>query len=99
MKQTMEAQRDSRVSPRGSPWTSSKPWARQSSISGSSAPMAPCCCAKGGAPSRCSSHCSWLRRENLNRGHIYVRPAGIHGLSLVDDLKAEALAQMKAGGV
>ena len=40
----------------------------------------------------------WLRRENLNRGHIYVRPAGIHGLSLVDDLKAEALAQMKADG-
>jgi RepB DNA-primase N-terminal domain/RepB DNA-primase C-terminal helical domain len=40
----------------------------------------------------------WLRRENLNRGHIYVRPAGIHGLSLVDDLKADALARMKAEG-
>ena len=40
----------------------------------------------------------WLRRENLNRGHIYVRPAGAHGLSLVDDLKAEALAQMKLDG-
>jgi hypothetical protein len=40
----------------------------------------------------------WLRRENLNRGHIYVRPAGIHGLSLVDDLKPDALAQMKAEG-
>ncbi|HTT77676.1 MAG TPA: DNA-primase RepB domain-containing protein [Candidatus Binataceae bacterium] len=40
----------------------------------------------------------WLRRENLNRGHIYVRPAGLHGLSLVDDLKAEALAQMKVDG-
>jgi RepB DNA-primase from phage plasmid len=40
----------------------------------------------------------WLRRENLNRGHIYVRPAGTHGLSLVDDLKAEALAQMKVDG-
>src|SRR5450755_1334236 len=26
----------------------------------------------------------WLRRENFNRGHIYVRPAGTHGLSLVD---------------
>jgi hypothetical protein len=38
----------------------------------------------------------WLRRENLNRGHIYVRPAGIHGLSLVDDVKANALARMKA---
>jgi len=40
----------------------------------------------------------WLRRENLNRGHIYVRPAGVHGLSLVDDLKADALARMKAEG-
>jgi hypothetical protein len=40
----------------------------------------------------------WLRRENLNRGHIYVRPAGTHGLSLVDDLKAAALVRMKADG-
>jgi hypothetical protein len=40
----------------------------------------------------------WLRRENLNRGHIYVRPAGLHGLSLVDDLKVDALARMKAEG-
>jgi hypothetical protein len=40
----------------------------------------------------------WLRRENFNRGHIYVRPAGLHGLSLVDDLKADALARMKAEG-
>jgi hypothetical protein len=40
----------------------------------------------------------WLRRENLNRGHIYVRPVGAHGLSLVDDLKAGALARMKAEG-
>ena len=40
----------------------------------------------------------WLRRENLNRGHIYVRPAGVHGLSLVDDLKADTIARMKAEG-
>jgi len=40
----------------------------------------------------------WLRRENLNRGHIYVRPAGAHGISLVDDLKADALARMKVEG-
>jgi hypothetical protein len=38
----------------------------------------------------------WLRRENLNRGHIYIRPAGPHGLSLIDDLTAEAIARMKA---
>ena len=40
----------------------------------------------------------WLRRENLNRGHIYVRPSGAHGLSLVDDLKAAAIARMKVQG-
>jgi hypothetical protein len=40
----------------------------------------------------------WLRRENLNRGHIYLRPAGMHGLSLVDDLKTDAITRMKAEG-
>src|SRR5713226_7410893 len=40
----------------------------------------------------------WLRHENLNRGHIYVRPSGVHGLSLVDDLKAAALERMKGEG-
>ena len=40
----------------------------------------------------------WLRRENLNRGHIYVRPSGAHELSLVDDLKAGAITRMNAEG-
>jgi hypothetical protein len=40
----------------------------------------------------------WLRRENLNQGHIYIRPAGLHGLSLVDDLTAAAIQRMKAEG-
>jgi len=40
----------------------------------------------------------WLRRENFNRGHIYVRPSGLHGLSLVDDVEAGAIARMKAEG-
>jgi len=40
----------------------------------------------------------WLRRENLNRGHIYVRPSGAHGLSLVDDLEAATIARMKREG-
>lgn len=40
----------------------------------------------------------WLRRENLNRGHIYVRASGVHGLSLVDDLDAHAIARMKTVG-
>jgi hypothetical protein len=38
----------------------------------------------------------WLGVRNLNRGHIYVRPAGVHGLSLIDDLKIDALVRMKA---
>jgi hypothetical protein len=28
----------------------------------------------------------WLLRENLNQGHIYIRPAGVHGLSLLGRL-------------
>lgn len=40
----------------------------------------------------------WLRRENLNRGHIYVRPSGVHRLSLIDDLTANALGRMKTEG-
>src|SRR5271170_3450528 len=40
----------------------------------------------------------WLRRENLYGAHIYVRPAGIHGLSLVDDLTADAVSRMKTEG-
>ena len=40
----------------------------------------------------------WLRRENLYGAHIYVRPAGVHGLSLVDDLTASAVSRMKAEG-
>jgi hypothetical protein len=40
----------------------------------------------------------WLRRENLNQGHIYIRPASLHGLSLVDDRTAAAIQRMKAEG-
>jgi hypothetical protein len=40
----------------------------------------------------------WLRRENLNQGHVYIRPAGLHGLSMVDDLTAAAIQRMKAEG-
>ncbi len=40
----------------------------------------------------------WLRRENLYGAHIYVRPAGLHGLTLVDDLTADAISRMKAEG-
>ena len=41
---------------------------------------------------------AWLRRENARGAQIFVRPHGTHGLSLVDDLSAEAIAQMTQGG-
>lgn len=41
---------------------------------------------------------AWLRFENLQGRNIYVRPAGVHSLSLVDDLKAEAVENMKREG-
>ncbi len=40
----------------------------------------------------------WLRHENAKGAHIYVRPAGLHALSLIDDLSAEAIERMKADG-
>ena len=36
--------------------------------------------------------------RNAKGAHIYVRPAGLHGLSLMDDLTAEAIERMKAEG-
>jgi hypothetical protein len=39
-----------------------------------------------------------LRHENAKGGHIYVRPAGAHNLSLLDDLTVEGLERMKAEG-
>jgi hypothetical protein len=40
----------------------------------------------------------WLRHENGKGAHIYVRPAGVHALSFIDDLSAEALKRMKVEG-
>jgi hypothetical protein len=40
----------------------------------------------------------WLRHENAKGAHVYIRPAGIHSLSLLDDLTAEAIERMKAEG-
>ena len=40
----------------------------------------------------------WLRHENAKGAHIYVRPEGVHTLSLVDDLSPEAIERMKAEG-
>jgi RepB DNA-primase from phage plasmid len=40
----------------------------------------------------------WLRHENGKGAHIYIRPAGTHKLSLIDDLTADAIERMKADG-
>jgi hypothetical protein len=40
----------------------------------------------------------WLRHENAKGAHIYVRPAGAHSLSLLDDLSPVAIERMKAEG-
>jgi hypothetical protein len=40
----------------------------------------------------------WLRMQNADGRNIYVRPKGEHNLSLVDDLSADAVKQMKATG-
>jgi DNA primase RepB-like protein len=40
----------------------------------------------------------WFRHENGKGAHIYIRPAGTHSLSLIDDLTADAIERMKAEG-
>ncbi len=40
----------------------------------------------------------WLRHENAKDAHIYIRPAGTHSLSLIDDLAVESIERMKAEG-
>lgn len=41
---------------------------------------------------------AWLKRMNAKGNDIYIRPAGEHGLVLIDDLKPQALERMKADG-
>ena len=40
----------------------------------------------------------WLRLQNMGGRNIYIRPKGEHDLSLVDDLRHESLARMRADG-
>ena len=40
----------------------------------------------------------WMRLQNRNGRNVYVRPAGEHNLSLVDDLTAQAVVAMKREG-
>ena len=44
------------------------------------------------------SSISWMRLQNLNGRNIYVRPAGKHNLTLIDDLKASSLRDMGVAG-
>jgi hypothetical protein len=40
----------------------------------------------------------WLKHQNRDGRNIYIRPKGEHHLSLVDDLNADRVRQMKAAG-
>jgi hypothetical protein len=40
----------------------------------------------------------WLRHENGKGAHIYIRPAGTHGVTLIDDLTADGIERLKADG-
>jgi hypothetical protein len=41
----------------------------------------------------------WLRYQNANGKDIYIRPAGEHAMSLVDDLTPQSVAKMREDGV
>lgn len=41
---------------------------------------------------------AWLKRMNAKGNDVYIRPAGEHGLVLVDDVKPDALARMRRDG-
>lgn len=41
---------------------------------------------------------SWMKLQNFQGRNVYIRPKAEHNLSLVDDLKAEAVDQMIASG-
>ena len=44
------------------------------------------------------SFIGWLRHENSAGAHIYIRPAGPHALTLIDDLTREGVERMRAEG-
>jgi hypothetical protein len=41
---------------------------------------------------------SWLRLQNAQGRNIYIRPQGEHNLTLIDDLKRDAIERMKREG-
>lgn len=40
----------------------------------------------------------YLKYQNMQGNHIYIRPAGAHNLTMVDDLSADKIQQMKKAG-
>ena len=40
----------------------------------------------------------YLKYQNMQGNHIYVRPSGEHGLTLIDDIKTTSIEQMKKEG-
>jgi hypothetical protein len=40
----------------------------------------------------------WLKHQNRNGRNIYIRPQGEHRLSLIDDLRADDIENMKVSG-
>ena len=40
----------------------------------------------------------WMRHQNAHGRNIYIRPAGEHNMSLIDDLKASVIQEMNAKG-
>ncbi len=41
----------------------------------------------------------WLRHENARGAQIFLRPHGVHALTLIDDVSASAIAAMKDPGI
>jgi hypothetical protein len=41
---------------------------------------------------------AWLKRMNAKGNDVYIRPAGEHGLVLVDDLTADKISSMAKDG-
>ena len=49
-------------------------------------------------PDEVLKNAAWLKRMNAKGNDIYVKPAGDHGLVLVDDLKSDAIVRLKGQG-
>jgi len=41
---------------------------------------------------------SWLRFQNMNGRNIFIRPKGEHQMTLIDDLNADSVRALRAGG-